>query len=279
MAPQHSIHFQRPPVVETVLGVQFEALPNLRNAHLGAFWKRLGPEWPTTIDCVPLPPQVERFEETEEWAFPGLQLAFGSAIPIRMQIRNKDESRMVQVQNGRLHYNWLAQPGAEYPRYKKVRPEFDRILGEFQRFLADEKLGEIRFNQWEVVYLNQIPRGTVWNEPGDWAKLFRSLSLMRSDLTSARLEAFAGEWHYEIPPQLGRLHVQVQHGRQATPTGEPVLRLTLTARGPLSSGDKPYGNLDSGLNRGHAVIVQAFQELTSDAAHEYWGLIHEDAGS
>jgi uncharacterized protein (TIGR04255 family) len=279
MASQHPIHFQRPPVVETVLGVQFELLPKFQNAHLGAFWKRLGPEWPNTIDCPPLPPQLERFGEAEVWAFPALQLAIASAMPARMQVRNSDNSRMVQVQNGRLHYNWLGQPGGEYPRYKKIRPEFDRILAEFQRFLADEKLGEIRSNQWEVVYVNQIPRGTVWNEPDDWAKLFRSLTLPRADLSSARLETFGGEWHYEIPPRLGRLHVQVQHGRQAAPTGQEVVTLTLTARGPTKSGDKQDGNLADGLTRGHAVVVQAFQELTSDAAHEYWGLIHEDAGS
>ena len=31
--------YEHPPVVETVIGVQFDSLPELRNAHLGAFWK------------------------------------------------------------------------------------------------------------------------------------------------------------------------------------------------------------------------------------------------
>ncbi len=179
MASQHPIHFQHPPLVETVLGVQFVPVPNFRNAHLGAFWKRLGPDWPTTTDGPPLPQLIETFGDAEAWAFPAFQLAIASSMPVRMQIRSKDDSRMVQVQNGRLHYNWLGRPGGEYPRYKKVRPEFDTMLSEFQRFLADEKLGEMRPNQWEVAYVNRIPRGTVWNEPADWAKLFRSLVLMR----------------------------------------------------------------------------------------------------
>jgi hypothetical protein len=33
--------YERPPVVETVLGVQFDPLPDLCNAHLGAFWGTL----------------------------------------------------------------------------------------------------------------------------------------------------------------------------------------------------------------------------------------------
>ena len=31
--------YERPPVVETVLGVQFDSLPKFTNAHLGTFWE------------------------------------------------------------------------------------------------------------------------------------------------------------------------------------------------------------------------------------------------
>jgi uncharacterized protein (TIGR04255 family) len=278
MVSEHRIHFQRPPVIETLLGVQFEPLPTFRNAHLGAFWKRLGREWTTPTDAPPLAQQFERFGETQGWINTGFLLQVAPDLPNRMQLRNKDDDRMVQIQNGRLHYNWLGRPDAEYPRFKNVRPEFNRILDEFRRFLTDEGLGEIKPNQWEITYVNRIPRGTVWNEPSDWAKLFRSLVLMQANLSSASLESFGGEWHYEIPPQLGRLHVQVQHGRLATPGIQEVLNLTLTARGPVGMGETQALDLEDGLTRGHAVIVQAFKELTSDAAHEYWGLIHEDAG-
>lgn len=278
MASEHPIHFQRPPVTETVLGVQFEPLPKFRNAHLGAFWKQLGPEWTTPFDASPLGQQFEQFGETEGWIIPGFLLQVGPDMPCRMQLRNKDDNRMVQIQNGRLHYNWLGRSGVEYPRFKNVRPEFNRILHEFRRFSTDEGLGEIRTNQWEVIYVNRIPRGTVWNEPADWTKLFRSLPFVQANLSSASLESFGGEWHYEIPPRLGRLHVQIQHGRLALPTAQEVLTLTLTARGPVEMEGNRALDLDNGLNRGHAVIVQAFKDLTSDAAHEYWGLIHEDAG-
>ncbi|MHB1421926.1 MAG: TIGR04255 family protein [Gemmataceae bacterium] len=278
MVSEHRIHFQRPPVIETLLGVQFEPLPKFRNAHLGVFWKRLGPEWTTPTDAPPLPPQFERFGETHGWINPGFSLQVASDLSNRMQFRNQDENRMVQVQNGRLHYNWLGRPGAEYPRFKNVRPEFNRILEELRRFVTDEGLGEIKPNQWEVTYVNRIPKGTVWNDPSDWTTLFRSLALLPANLSSASLESFGGEWHYEIPPKLGRLHMRIQHGRLATLGGEEVLTLTLTARGPVEMREKQGLDLETGLTRGHAVIVQSFKELTSDAAHEYWGLTHDDAG-
>ena len=278
MVSEPRIHFQRPPVVETLLGVQFEPLPKFRNAHLGAFWKRLGSEWTTPTDAPPLAQQFERFEETQRWINSGFLLQVASELPQRMQLRNQDENRMVQVQNGRLHYNWLGQCAAEYPRFKNVRPEFSRILEELRRFVSDEGLGEIKPNQWEVTYVNRIPRGTVWNDPSDWSKLFRALALLPANLSSASLESFGGECHYEIPPQLGRLHVQVQHGRLSAPMIQEVLTLTLTARGSVEMGGNRSLDLEGGLNRGHAVIVKAFTELTSETAHEYWGLIHEDAG-
>lgn len=278
MISEHRIHFQRPPVIETLLGVQFGPLPKFRNAHLGAFWKRLGPEWTTPTDAPPLAQQFERFEETQGWINPGILLQVASELPNRMQLRNQDANRMVQVQNGHLHYNWLGRHGVEYPRFKNVRPEFNRILEEFRRFVTDEGLGEIKPNQWEVTYVNRIPRGTVWNDPSDWSKLFRSLLLLPTNLSSASLESFGAEWHYEIPPQLGRLHVQIQHGRLPPPEVQEVLTLTLTARGPVEMRGNRGLDLEGGLNRGHDVIVQAFKELTSDVAHEYWGLIHENAG-
>lgn len=51
MDEQNLPSFERPPVIETMLGVQFQPLPALRSAHLGAFWKTLGEEWPVVLDA------------------------------------------------------------------------------------------------------------------------------------------------------------------------------------------------------------------------------------
>jgi len=72
---------------------------------------------------------------------------------------------MVQLQNGRFHYNWLGNSGEEYPRYRIVKPEFEALYAEFKQFLSDEGLGMPTENQWEITYLNQIPQGGgLWNK-------------------------------------------------------------------------------------------------------------------
>jgi uncharacterized protein (TIGR04255 family) len=267
-------HFEHPPVVETVLGVQFDPLPKFRNAHLGAFWKQLGNDWPDLRDVPPLAPQYERFGEGESWVESGLQLKLTQEPTSRMQARNAAGNRMVQVQNGRFHYNWLGHGGEQYPRYREVRPEFDRTLDLFRRFLADEQLGVLQPNQWEVTYVNHIPKGSVWNSPADWARVFR-LPVALSDCTRGLiLESVGGTWHYVIEPCKGRLHVQLQHGRSGEATGPEVVTLILTARGSANP-EEGGSNLDEGLDLGHETIVKSFAALTSESAHAYWRIVDE----
>lgn len=265
------VDFERPPVVETVLGVQFTPL-NLMNAHLGAFWKRLGAAWPNVKDAPPLPPQFERFGEGVVWGS-ALLVQVCQESSSRIQIRNADGDKMIQAQRDRFHYNWLGHEGGEYPRYKSVRAEFDKLLEEFRRFVREESLGHLQPNQWEVTYVNHLPKGTVWAKSSEWPELFRRLIVFPDKLASTQLESFGGEWHYRIEPQRGRLHVNLQHGRRKD---TEVLVLTLTARGPVDERDPKGTSLDDGLNFGREAIVKAFKELTSEAAHEYWG-VHEDA--
>src|SRR5437588_6071127 len=117
--------YANPPVVEVILGVQFDRLPGLQNAHLGAFWKALNAaEWPRVADAPPLAPQFEKFAESEKWANFAMQVMVTHNLASRVQIKNKDGDRLIQIQNGRVHFNWLGQGGAAYPRYNKVREGF-----------------------------------------------------------------------------------------------------------------------------------------------------------
>jgi len=89
--------------------------------------------------------------------------------------------------------------------------------------------------------------------------------------TTAQIEGFEGQWHYEIEPQLGRLHVDAHYGRKSMPDGPEVIILRLTARGPISDNPTEGLALDEGLNRGRLTIVKMFTELTSEEAQDYWG--------
>jgi len=268
--------YDRPPVVETVLGVQFERLTAFHNAHLGAYWKSLDNDvWTRVADAPLLASQFERFTETAQWSR-GVQLQLTQDPACRLQISNASGDRMIQVQNGRLHFNWVGTGGGGYPRYASVRKGFVEVLDLFEKHIVDEKLGDFRPNQWEVTYVNHIAKGTVWNTPRDW-NFFSPLASLPRFEGVVDGESFQGEWHFVIPERRGRLHVQWQHGVKASPGLQEMIVLTLTARGPL--GDEVVGGAANdrqkvleGLDSGRETIVRFFRHAMSRSANEYWGL-------
>jgi len=259
--------FRNPPVMETVLGVQFAPIPDLTGGHIGWYWKScLGSSWPRLIEGLFLQDQFERFEQQPSWNFPSLQ--FSVTVPNRLQIIHEDDDRVIQVQNTRFLYNWRRRED-EYPRYRSIYPEFIRHLELFRAFLKTANLGDLVPNQWEVTYISHIPQGDLWKSPIDWCKVFPRLFTSANHSDSLRLESMANDWHFEITPQKGRLHISSKHGR-VQDGGEDVLSLELTARGPLQSGDMKA--IESGLDLGHRSIVQTFVALASESALNFWGI-------
>jgi uncharacterized protein (TIGR04255 family) len=265
--------YANPPLVETVLGVQFERLPDFTNGHLGAFWKTLDPaEWPRVSDAPPLQPQFEQFAEAAKWA---RRLQFQvSPIPTgRLQIENQSKDRMIQLQNGRLHFNWLGIVGGTYPRYESVRTEFVNALERFKRFVVQSQVGSFLPNQWEATYINQVPRGTLWNSPADWT-FFRPLCGVPTIENVVLGEDVTGEWHFIIPEQRGRLHIEWRHALRAVEGEEEreVIQLTFTARGPVAANGEDKDSILAGLDLGRETIVRTFAALASENANRFWGL-------
>lgn len=271
--------FKNPPVIETVLGAQFAPLEDFSNAHLGMFWKCLresDKQWTQITDVPALQQSFEPFGGENLWAVEGLRLHLTQNPASRLRIRNDSGSSMVQVQNGRFNYNWLGTKGTKYRRYTSVRPAFDETFELFINFLKAESLGTIQPNQWEVTYVNHMPKGSVWNNPEDWFALFPSLLGSAPTLPTGPLESFSTKWHFEIKPKHGRLHIDLEHGRESaseTKEGKEMLKMTLTARGPVNGKCQ----LGQGLDLGRIAIVTAFKNLTSDAAHKIWEIENGDA--
>jgi hypothetical protein len=180
---------------------------------------------------------------------------------------------MIQVQNGRFLFNWIGVHGDPYPRYERVREQFIENFESFREFLSREQLGSLAPNQWEVTYLNHIPRDSVWANVRGWT-FFRPVNVVEGIPRLTSLESLAGEWHYVIEPKRGRLHVQWQHGRR---NGQELIVLNLTSRGPIGKcpGESPLPRILEGLDLGREVIVRSFGSLMDDRANKYWGLHDE----
>jgi uncharacterized protein (TIGR04255 family) len=257
--------FDNPPVVETVLSAQFERLAAMRVVHFGAFWQRVKDEFPSTEEHLALPPVFEgepiqpvqlRFETQETMPL------------LRLWLLNSDGTELMQIQNDRFIKNWRKGTGnSEYPHYTPViKPAFERDFKEFQTFVADQKLGEIRVNQCEVTYVNHIVAGEGWSRHEEIEKIFTFWKQFPVDPYPGRAEDFVCHARFPIlgpnNERIGRLHLDVQPAVNIS-DNKPMYAVNLTARGM-------YGRGIEFFDIGRRCIVKSFEQLTTEYMHEVW---------
>ncbi|HZK81215.1 MAG TPA: TIGR04255 family protein [Humisphaera sp.] len=264
--------FATPPVAEAILSVQFDRLTDFSAAHAGWFWKDYLPHaWSNaTVKTAPyLEDQREKFGSDRVWIPPFGAIIRPHAEPDRTQIARLDADRMIQLQSTRFIYNWRKGNGP-YPTFKIIRDEFWPLFRDFCKFSDEASLGKIQPNQWEVTYVNFIPKGDLWDTPSDWKRILPGLwtppvaGSIRIDL-----EDCGGEWRFAIEGSRGRLHANLKLAR-VNPEGPDILALQLTARGPASPADSEL-SIEVGFDIGHRAIVGSFAAMTSDEAQRYWG--------
>ena len=260
--------FDNPPVIETALSVQFAPISGFTSGHFGWYWKEsLDSSWVKTIEAPPLPDQFEQFGDQQSRMVKSIQLIPFSQ-PDRLQIVNSDDDRVIQLQNTRFLYNWR-KIGSKYPSFETLYPEFSNELEGFRDFLRHASLDPISPNQWEIIYVNHIPKGGLWETSEDWHRVLPGLFPEPIKSNAVRFESVTAEWHFEIVPRKGRIHISATHGRLSE-RGEEILVLQLTARGPIAPDDPMLG-LELGLALGHDVLVQTFARVVSEAALKQWG--------
>src|SRR5271165_4241376 len=210
--------FENPPVVETVLSLQFEKLTAMQVVHFGLFWRRIQERFPRTEERPALSPIVERFPPASPY---GGRIQFEAEMLPRIWMFNAAGTEMVQLQNDRFIKNWRkAGEKDSYPRYEPViRPAFSRDFKEFQAFVAEEHLGEIKPNQCEVTYVNHIISGHGWDNLSEINRIFTFWNRPPSPFPGnaedlgmrIRFPITDGQEH-----PIGRLHVEVQPALRTT---------------------------------------------------------------
>jgi uncharacterized protein (TIGR04255 family) len=259
--------FDNPPVVETVLSIQFEPLPLVRTAHLGLLWNQYGDIFPTTEERPPLNQVSEQFPETPV-VRAGLRLQALDHQPVpRLWFTNAAGNEMIQVQNDRFIKNWRKEgEGALYPRYEKtIRPNFERDYRLFLAFLENSHLGTPHVNQCEVTYVNHIVAGEGWEHFGELEKVF---TFWRSPTVAPPGAVDDAMLHvrFVIPDgdgePCGRLHLDLQPAVRIS-DNRPMYVLNLTARGQIGDGIEFF-------DVGRKWIVHTFKRITTDSMHKIW---------
>lgn len=256
--------FLNPPVVETLLSVQFEPIDGFRVCHFGLFWDRVSARFPRTEERAPITSPLESFLETSTIE-PSFQFETVDVPPMpRVWFMSNSGSELIQLQSDRFIKNWRAEGDtAPYPRYPALREQFGSDFAIFERFLLDNRLNQPVVRQCEVTYVNHI----VGFEAAEFSKLFPT-TFTFSGPHPGPVEAIAVNSRFIIKDDsgnpCGRLHIAIKSTKRSS-DGVPMIALTLTARG--QSGER-LEFLDIGRDR----IVRSFREITTSAMHQQWGL-------
>lgn len=258
--------FAHPPVIEVALSVHFEPLPELRIAHMGLLWNAVRDRYPGTQELAPISNVVEGFEPGKG----NVQVTFASVPQVRVWFVSEDGANLVQIQQDRFARNWRGK-GEDYPRYEKVRKDFEEDYRLFQEFVSAEKLGVLKPIQAEVTYVNHVFAGDEWAHHGEAHKVFRVCSF--PDLPSEpELEDYGFALRYRIPDEsnkpIGRLHVNVSSAYKG-PEQLPLFVMQMTARGKFE-GDS-LESVQRFHDLGREWIVRRFAALTTDKMQRIWG--------
>lgn len=248
--------YDRPPITEVACSALFPSVEKLCSPHIGLLWQKFQPEYPFCDDVVPIAPKLEVFDDRNVES----QLKLSPIPPLpRVWFINEDGTRIIQVQRDRFIHNWRKVGGdSEYPRYDSLIRDFQDHLANFDNFLIEAELGQLKPLQYELTYVNQIPQGEAWLTIEDIGKIFPDVSWKASSsrfLTHPQSITWATV--FDLPDELGRLHTSV---KPAIVDRKSTLLFELTVRGIGNYNSREI--LQDWFDKAHEWLVSAFADLT-----------------
>ena len=259
--------FDDPPVIETVLGVEFSGLDNWGVPHFGLLWIHMRDRFPRWDVKPPLVSEIENFDRSASKPQSSMQIL--TEPEMRCWFVDEDDKTLVQIQKDRFIYNWRkTDTNDKYPHYEdSVRPAFEQVWKEFNNFVNQEQLGNLNILQCEVTYINHLEIGIGWESTSDFGKVFTTLTDPERGEFLPLPEALSFNSAYQMPEKSGRLRVSVKPAFR-NKDGKEILQLTLTARVKPSEGD--FASLMRCLDLGREWVVRGFADLTTQRMHKIW---------
>lgn len=259
--------YERHPLDETVMGVQFEPLKTFGFQQLLQYWLRIRQQYPRLEEQPPLVHSIETL--TLEPRKESASLLISPMPMSRFFFVDASGNQLIQIQPDRFLRNWRLQDGNEsYPRFEKLFAIFWQEWEGFQAFLREEKIDGPKADQCELTYVNFIDIEEVTGGLSGMASTFSVLCKKEPNGFLPPPEMTKWETSYGLPGGRGRLHVA------ATPSFRQrdfrlVINFTLSARGkPLGVSNE---QLKAWFHLAHEWIVRGFNELTTPEMHRIWG--------
>ena len=256
--------YERPPVQEVALAVQYRAQLTPKTADLVGFWQTVRDRFPEVEDLQPLIGAEERVGSFELLQLP----------PLR-RLRMSDPAGQVSIQLQETHFitNWVkTSPEAVYPRFKTIYKDFEKYYNRLLAYFSDNKLGNVSAVNFELTYVNEL--GQV--SPDLMSRLPGILKLYNWDSEET---AFLGTpsainliWQLPMPVGAGKMLITVNTARRLD--GSEVILLIFKCFGPAVNLASE-AEIEDWFEAAHESIVRGFTELTTADAHLDWGRIDE----
>lgn len=237
--------YKKPPVTEVVCGLRFEPLGQLRVPHVGLLWDKFRDDYPAVEHAVPIGTEASILVDS----------LTGVPLP-RIWFINSQGNQLVQFQWDRYYFNWRHRDD-EYPRYSNIIKGYERARAALDEFLQELGFGPLKPLEYELTYINHIPKGSGWESTDDLPNVFTDFNW------EVRQKRFLPKpanlsWHtrFPLPDDKGWLTVKLNQGKRKDDE-MPVLLLELAARG-MGPDMRQWFDL------AHEWIVRGFADLTTD---------------
>lgn len=253
-----SVDYRRPPIAESVIGIEFDPIPGLGIIALAELHKRWSDDFPIPHEVDALPPSRPAAQG------PGVGIFLGEGPGSRLWSISADQHLLVQVQRDRILLNWRRLDGERgtYPGFDQLRAQFERVLNVLEEFVTVSLRSTIRPLVSEWSYINHIvAEGElgkevfhVWRDPQPG---------LAGEVLQSRFQHVRA---WGEPDANGQLEI----------TGEPM------GSGPLAPLQVAISckyfaarstTVDNALKRceeAHAYARNAFEVITTDEARKVW---------
>jgi uncharacterized protein (TIGR04255 family) len=250
------------------MGLHFAQIAGWSPLHLGQLFSEFEADYPNGEMLAPV---VDL-----SLASRGGALNFVEAMTLRAAFSDKLKSQLVQVQQSFFLRNWRrVHKEQQYAHYSDLKPRFMADWQRFNNFLQRVGLDSPTVYRSEVIYVNHLVRGDIWNSYNDLAALFKPIAERSAGADQGRQYAFLPEAAtvnlvagYNLAQMAVSLQIQAQSAI-SQPDGTEVIQLTVTAQSKPESDSEQ--SLTNALDRCHDAVVLGFDDATTSKAHRIWG--------
>lgn len=246
--------FRKPPINEVVCGLRFRPADRLKIPHIGLLWNKFQADYPLIQHAPPIASAKGEIlvDNTTKLPLP------------RVWFINPSDDQLIQFQLDRFYFNWRKKEH-EYPRYKHVISNFENLLTAVKDLFKDCELGDLEPMEYELSYINHIPKEIGWTTIDDLDEIF-------SDFLWNKAKAHFlpnpenVNWSTRFSFNEKKSHLAVSLKEAIRKEDEvPVLIFELKANG----FDK-HNKMRNWFDLAHQWIVQGFTDLTTKKMHKIW---------